>query len=63
MLMYNFTEQDGANLISIIGITNTIGMVGLGWLGDQPWVNVSKTYAVCMFCKYSIRPTTVSVAY
>ncbi|XP_021696903.1 uncharacterized protein LOC5565651 isoform X2 [Aedes aegypti] len=55
MLMYNFTEQDGANLISIIGITNTIGMVGLGWLGDQPWVNVSKTYAVCMFlCGVSI---------
>ncbi|XP_038115489.1 monocarboxylate transporter 14 isoform X2 [Culex quinquefasciatus] len=55
MLMYNFTEQDGANLISIIGITNTLGMVGLGWLGDQPWVNVSKTYAVCLgFCGLSI---------
>uniref|UniRef100_A0A1Q3FII2 Putative monocarboxylate transporter n=1 Tax=Culex tarsalis TaxID=7177 RepID=A0A1Q3FII2_CULTA len=55
MLMYNFTEQDGANLISIIGITNTLGMVGLGWLGDQPWVNVTKTYAVCLgFCGLSI---------
>lgn len=55
MLMYNFTEQDGANLISIIGITNTLGMVGLGWLGDQPWVNVSKTYAVCLgLCGLSI---------
>lgn len=51
--MNNFTEQDGANLISIIGITNTIGMVGLGWLGDQRWVNVTKTYAICMFCKYT----------
>lgn len=55
MLMYNFTEQDGANLISIIGITNTLGMVGLGWLGDQPWVNVCKTYAVCLaLCGLSI---------
>lgn len=55
MLMYNFTEQDGANLISIIGITNTLGMVGLGWLGDQTWVNVSKTYAVCLgLCGLSI---------
>lgn len=55
MLMNNFTEQDGANLISIIGITNTIGMVGLGWLGDQRWVNVTKTYAICMFlCGVSI---------
>uniref|UniRef100_A0A182MLB8 Major facilitator superfamily (MFS) profile domain-containing protein n=1 Tax=Anopheles culicifacies TaxID=139723 RepID=A0A182MLB8_9DIPT len=55
VLNYNFSEQDGANLISVIGITNTIGMVGLGWLGDQPWVDVSKTYAVCLaLCGASI---------
>lgn len=55
MLLHGFNEQDGANLISIIGMTNTIGMVGLGWLGDQPWVNVCKIYAVCLaFCGLSI---------
>ncbi|XP_052896543.1 uncharacterized protein LOC128303587 [Anopheles moucheti] len=55
VLHYNYSEQDGANLISVIGITNTIGMVGLGWLGDQPWVDVSKTYAVCLaLCGASI---------
>ncbi|KAI4503941.1 hypothetical protein M0802_001344 [Mischocyttarus mexicanus] len=43
-----YSESDGANLISIIGITNTIGMIGLGWAGDQPWMNVSKTYACCL---------------
>lgn len=51
MLNYKYSEQDGANLISLIGITNTIGMVGLGWLGDQPWVDVGKTYGVCLACK------------
>ncbi|KAF7410041.1 hypothetical protein HZH68_004422 [Vespula germanica] len=43
-----YSESDGANLLSIIGITNTIGMIGLGWAGDQPWMNVSKTYACCL---------------
>lgn len=55
MLMHGFTEQDGANMISIVGITNTIGMIVLGWLGDQSWVNVTKTYMLCMFlCGISI---------
>uniref|UniRef100_A0A182QGJ6 Major facilitator superfamily (MFS) profile domain-containing protein n=1 Tax=Anopheles farauti TaxID=69004 RepID=A0A182QGJ6_9DIPT len=55
VLNYKYTEQDGANLISVIGITNTIGMVGLGWLGDRPWVDVCKTYAVCLaLCGASI---------
>ncbi|KFB47004.1 AGAP005394-PA-like protein [Anopheles sinensis] len=55
VLKYKYSEQDGANLISVIGITNTIGMVGLGWLGDRPWVNVNKTYGVCLaLCGASI---------
>uniref|UniRef100_A0A182IUD1 Major facilitator superfamily (MFS) profile domain-containing protein n=1 Tax=Anopheles atroparvus TaxID=41427 RepID=A0A182IUD1_ANOAO len=55
VLKYKYSEEDGANLISVIGITNTIGMVGLGWLGDRPWVNVSKTYGVCLaLCGASI---------
>ncbi|XP_034937463.1 monocarboxylate transporter 9-like [Chelonus insularis] len=43
-----YSESDGANLLSIIGITNTIGMIGLGWAGDQPWMNIMKTYTVCL---------------
>ncbi|XP_058066249.1 uncharacterized protein LOC131215870 [Anopheles bellator] len=50
VLQNNYSEEDAANLISMIGIFNTIGMVGLGWLGDQPWVNVCKAYAVCLAC-------------
>ncbi|XP_078034526.1 uncharacterized protein LOC144468725 isoform X1 [Augochlora pura] len=44
----SYSEPDAANLLSIIGITNTIGMIGLGWAGDQPWMNVSKTYTWCL---------------
>ncbi|XP_012537816.1 monocarboxylate transporter 5 [Monomorium pharaonis] len=44
----NYAESDAANLLSIIGITNTIGMIVLGWAGDQPWINVSKTYTWCL---------------
>ncbi|KAK0089960.1 hypothetical protein PV325_004437 [Microctonus aethiopoides] len=43
-----YSEADGAQLLSIIGITNTVGMVGLGWAGDQSWMNVSKTYTACL---------------
>lgn len=29
--------------------------VGLGWAGDQPWMNVTKTYAWCLvFCGAAI---------
>lgn len=58
MLKYGYVEEDSAKLISIIGIFNTIGMVGLGWLGDQPWVNVTRTYGVCLVCKYHTSNTS-----
>lgn len=47
-----YTEDDSAALISAIGIAQTIGMVVLGWLGDQSFVNVPKIYGFCLFCKY-----------
>lgn len=43
-----YTEQEASHLISIIGVTNCLGMVGLGWAGDQPWMSVTKTYSVCL---------------
>lgn len=55
MKVYGMTEDQGSFVISVIGITNTIGMIGLGWAGDQPWMNVPKTYAVCLVaCGLSI---------
>lgn len=51
---HGFTETDASVILSAIGITNTIGMIGLGWAGDQPWMNVTKTYAVCLIaCGFS----------
>lgn len=52
LLRYNYTETDGANLISVIGVFNTIGMVILGYIGDKPWLDVPKTYAACLIGKY-----------
>uniref|UniRef100_A0A336LZ15 CSON008114 protein n=1 Tax=Culicoides sonorensis TaxID=179676 RepID=A0A336LZ15_CULSO len=43
MLKFGYKEEDSAMLISIIGAFNTIGMVVLGYAGDQPQVNVTKT--------------------
>lgn len=51
---FGYNEADGAFLISLIGVFNTIGMVILGYIGDKPWLNVSKTYAVCLVGKDQI---------
>lgn len=54
MLRYKYTNQQVSFTISNIGVTNTIGMVLLGWAGDQQWMNITKTYAVCLiFCGIS----------
>lgn len=45
---HGYTESEGSFIISVIGITNTIGMIGLGWAGDQPWLHITKTYSVCL---------------
>lgn len=45
---FGYSEEASAYLISIIGIFNTVGMIGLGWIGDQKWCNVTKTYAFCL---------------
>ncbi|XP_057661195.1 monocarboxylate transporter 12-like [Diorhabda carinulata] len=48
MTKHGYTNEDASLTISNIGITNTIGMIALGWAGDQPWMNITKTYAVCL---------------
>lgn len=35
MLKFGYKEEDSAMLISVIGIFNTIGMIGFGWIGDR----------------------------
>ncbi|KAG7300107.1 hypothetical protein JYU34_015647 [Plutella xylostella] len=47
--------EGGPTMISIIGVASSIGIVVLGWAGDQPWINVTKTYAVCLIiCGLSV---------
>ncbi|KAL0893377.1 hypothetical protein ABMA27_014964 [Loxostege sticticalis] len=55
MVQKGYTEDEGAFMLSLIGITNTIGMVGLGWIGDFPKVSIGNLYAVCLvFCGASV---------
>ncbi|XP_023946560.2 monocarboxylate transporter 14-like [Bicyclus anynana] len=42
-----YSEDDGAFVLSLIGIANTVGMVSLGWLGDR-CARVSLLYAACL---------------
>ncbi|XP_063894889.1 monocarboxylate transporter 14 [Helicoverpa armigera] len=46
--MNEMNVEGGPMMIAIIGVASSIGIVALGWAGDQPWVNVTKTYAVCL---------------
>lgn len=46
--MNEMNVQGGPTMISIIGVSSSIGIVALGWAGDQPWLNVTKTYAICL---------------
>jgi len=48
MDLSGYTKTEASFVISTIGIANTLGMVALGWIGDRPWSNVIKIYAVCL---------------
>ncbi|XP_062540995.1 monocarboxylate transporter 9 isoform X2 [Armigeres subalbatus] len=66
MLMNGFSEEEGANVISLVGVTNTVGMIVLGWIGDQPWCNVAKSYAGCLFacgCSIALIPLIIGNYY
>lgn len=48
MKAYSYETTVSAQLISAIGVAQTIGMIGLGYLGDCPWMNVNVCYSGCM---------------
>ncbi|KAL1453127.1 hypothetical protein WDU94_007299 [Cyamophila willieti] len=48
VVIRGMSDTQASSLLSCIGVLNTIGMVVLGWAGDQPWMNVTKTYAACL---------------
>ncbi|XP_022916765.2 monocarboxylate transporter 14-like [Onthophagus taurus] len=50
-----YSKSEISTVISAIGLTNGIGMIVLGWAGDQPWTSVTKTYGVCLIlCGFCI---------
>uniref|UniRef100_A0A6P7FY16 Monocarboxylate transporter 9-like n=1 Tax=Diabrotica virgifera virgifera TaxID=50390 RepID=A0A6P7FY16_DIAVI len=46
MLKLGYTDSQASSVLSAIGLTNTIGMVFLGWAGER--LNIAKTYALCL---------------
>ncbi|XP_060660360.1 uncharacterized protein LOC132794120 [Drosophila nasuta] len=48
MKEYNYDVSVSAVLISAIGIAQTVGMIGLGYFGDRPWMNINICYSICM---------------
>ncbi|CAG9767259.1 unnamed protein product [Ceutorhynchus assimilis] len=55
MTLSGYTTEQAAFTISNIGISNTIGMIVLGWAGDKPWMNITITYGIFLvLCGLSI---------
>nr|XP_014092296.1 uncharacterized protein LOC106618876 isoform X1 [Bactrocera oleae] len=48
MKIHGYEATDSAHIISVIGIAQTIGMIGLGYVGDRSWMNVNICYSACM---------------
>ena len=52
--LMGMTENQGAFLISVIGIANTVGRIVFGWMSDRPCVNRLMLYntalALCGLC-------------
>ncbi|XP_011209800.2 monocarboxylate transporter 14 [Bactrocera dorsalis] len=48
MKIHGYEAADSAHMISVIGIAQTIGMIGLGYVGDRSWMNVTICYSACM---------------
>ncbi|XP_011196604.2 uncharacterized protein LOC114803508 [Zeugodacus cucurbitae] len=48
MKLHGYETTDSAQMISAIGIAQTIGMIALGYVGDRSWMNVNICYSACM---------------
>ncbi|KAI9577804.1 monocarboxylate transporter 9 [Glossina fuscipes] len=55
MKKYGYETADSAQMLSAVGVAQTIGMIGLGYVGDRPWMNVNICYSGCMLlCGLSV---------
>ncbi|XP_017024607.1 monocarboxylate transporter 14 [Drosophila kikkawai] len=48
MKQYGYDVSVSAVLISAVGVAQTVGMIGLGYLGDLSWMNINICYSLCM---------------
>lgn len=49
IFLFQGIDQSSASfLLSIIGITNTIGRVICGWIADFPWINSLLLNNICL---------------
>jgi len=45
---WGISPSSAAFLLSVIGISNTVARLCLGWLSDRPWINRLYLYNVCL---------------
>lgn len=61
---HKVSETDASMLISLIGIINMFGEIGLGWTGDREELNPNIVYAICMgLCGVSVLLIPLFVTY
>ncbi|XP_037093660.1 monocarboxylate transporter 12-like [Pollicipes pollicipes] len=42
------TDEEASVLISVIGISNVVGVLLIGYVGDRPWASSTALYVACM---------------
>jgi len=62
MKQYHYDVSVSAELISHVGVAQTIGMIGLGYLGDLPWMNINICYSLCMLGELILTVSLYSVS-
>lgn len=61
MIHRGFNEDDGAVMLSLIGITNTIGMVSFVVFSDAKGTNLFYIYLVNTFLKFVLVKSTLGI--
>ena len=47
-VLWGIDGKDAAFLLSVIGISNTVARLVLGWLSDRTWINRLYLYNMCL---------------
>lgn len=44
----SLSKEESSQLLSVVGVANTVGRIVLGYLADKPWVNRLMVYNVSL---------------